>query len=600
MRLKAAVHALLAVLPRRLRLGWLAITPLAFGVAVMESIGAMLVFGLIRLMSEPEILGRTFWGITPGDYLPQGDALIPVLAIGLAGFYLAKNALALFVLDMRNALTTRSASLCASRLFTLYLSTPYDRVLERNSAELTRNLVDSVETAYRQVLGSCVSAGIEIGVALGLTILLILAGPVQSLAVLAGLILALFMLMRFTQSRFGRWGRRDQRLKGEVLKSAQQGFGVLKEVRVLGRTRYFADRFGQQQHALGALRRHALNWSVAPRYLVETIFVCGMLIVLAVLTGGGRSGPSALAMLGLYAYVGFRVIPAFNRIVEQLSLLRHGVGAVEALRGDLARLAAGEDAALPAQPPTPRGLKDSLQVIDLGYRYPAADSDALTGVSFTLRRGEALGIIGATGAGKSTLLDVLLGLRSPTRGRILADGRDIAADLPGWSASIGYVPQEISLIDDTLRRNIALGLDDAEIDEPRLVEAVRLAQLEDFIAALPEGLDTVVAERGLRLSGGQRQRVAIARALYHRPGLLILDEATSALDSATELAVTQAVRSLHGRVSVIVVAHRLSTVRDCDQLIRLEYGRVVQCGNFADLMAADPALARAAGLGLNP
>ena len=206
----------------------------------------------------------------------------------------------------------------------------------------------------------------------------------------------------------------------------------------------------------------------------------------------------------------------------------------------------------------------------------------------TIRSGESIGIVGPTGAGKTTLVDLVVGLLRPSSGRILIDGKDRGSHLSAWKRNIGYVPQSIFLIDDSLRRNIALGIDDSEIDESRVQAAVRLAQLERFVAELPHGLDTSVGERGVRLSGGERQRVGIARALYHDPGLLVFDEATSALDHPTEAAVNEAIEALHGQKTLLVVAHRLSSVRRCDRLVFLSNGRIKACGSYDELMRDDP------------
>jgi ABC-type multidrug transport system fused ATPase/permease subunit len=260
-----------------------------------------------------------------------------------------------------------------------------------------------------------------------------------------------------------------------------------------------------------------------------------------------------------------------NRLLNAVQSLRFGVPIIDSL---------AEEVKLEVPPPAPqRGQRTEftteIRLNDVRFTYPDAPSPALDAMSITIRRGESVGFVGPSGAGKSTLVDVILGLLAPAAGEVTVDGHDIRANLRGWQDQIGYVPQTIYLNDDTLRRNIAFGLADDVIDDGAVERAMASAQLTDFVRSLPDGVETVVGERGVRLSGGQRQRIGIARALYHDPAVLVLDEATSALDTTTESAVMDAVRALHGTKTILIVAHRLSTVEGCDRLYRLENGHVV-------------------------
>jgi ABC-type multidrug transport system fused ATPase/permease subunit len=233
----------------------------------------------------------------------------------------------------------------------------------------------------------------------------------------------------------------------------------------------------------------------------------------------------------------------------------------------------------------PMAFRTGISLENVSYRYPTGHADALSDVSLTMPHGSSVGLVGGSGAGKSTLVDIILGLLDPSSGRVTVDGVDIGSNVRGWQDQVGYVPQSIFLCDDTLRRNVAFGIPDGRVDEAAVRRALRAAQLEDFVAALPQGLDTTVGERGMKLSGGQRQRIGIARALYHDPQVLVLDEATSALDTETEKGVMEAVNALHGAKTLIIIAHRLTTVANCDLLYKLENGRVVQSGSFAEVVS---------------
>jgi ABC-type multidrug transport system fused ATPase/permease subunit len=276
-------------------------------------------------------------------------------------------------------------------------------------------------------------------------------------------------------------------------------------------------------------------------------------------------------------------MPSVNRIMTAIQVMRHAMPVVTTLASELESLAPQEAPGSGSQ----IELKRELRVEDVSFAYPSTEAPALHDVSLEIRAGESIGFVGGSGSGKSTLIDVILGLLAPQRGVIRVDGVDVRENLRSWQDHIGYVRQHIYLTDDSLRRNIAFGLRDADIDNQAVQRALRAAQLEDFVASLPQGLDTLVGERGVRLSGGQLQRIGIARALYHDPSVLVLDEATSALDTATEREVMSAVRALHGEKTVIIVAHRLTTVADCDRLYRLENGRIVQSGDPATLIPGD-------------
>jgi ATP-binding cassette subfamily C protein len=312
--------------------------------------------------------------------------------------------------------------------------------------------------------------------------------------------------------------------------------------------------------------------TLAIRLAVETSFICAMLLAVAVMTLSGRSAPEVVSLLSLYAYAGFRLVPSANRLMLNLSSLRYGRAFVAPLAEDWAL--AGTRRRPPRSPAAAAPFTRDIVVDRVSYAYEDGRAHALRDVSFTIRRGESIGIVGPSGAGKSTLVDVMLGLLTPSSGRVVVDGQNIAGDLDRWQSQIGYVPQDPAIIDDTLRRNVAFGVDDDAIDEPRVAEAIRVARLQELASALPSGLDTRLGEQGVRVSGGERQRIAIARALYHHPAVLVFDEATSALDDQTEREVVQAIDALRGARTIIVIAHRTSTVRTCDRLIMLDRGRV--------------------------
>jgi ABC-type multidrug transport system fused ATPase/permease subunit len=408
-----------------------------------------------------------------------------------------------------------------------------------------------------------------------------------AVVVVGGLLLLPLTLSRHATAR---WGQAVARLDAETLQTLQQSLGGVKEVKLSGRERFFLAQFDERVAGAGQLRTRYAVVASTLRMGVETVFVCGLLAVSLLLTL--ERGAAALPLLGLYAYAGFRVIPSANRIMMYISELRYSRAWIHDLRDDLA--------ALPPPAPAPGGAEPirftrAVALEGVSYTYADEADPVLVDVDLTIARGESIGIVGPSGAGKSTLIDLLLGLLTPTRGRITVDGRDVAGALRSWQRHIGYVAQEPFVLDDTLRRNVAFGVGDAEIDDQRVTAALRLAQLGEFVVGLPAGLDTMLGERGTRLSGGQRQRVAIARALYDEPEVLVFDEATSALDTPTERELIAALEALRGVKTLVVIAHRLTTVRHCDRLAVLRDGRLAAVGPWDELLARDAGFRALAG-----
>jgi ABC-type multidrug transport system fused ATPase/permease subunit len=316
-----------------------------------------------------------------------------------------------------------------------------------------------------------------------------------------------------------------------------------------------------------------------PRVGTETVFVVFIVGTLLVTQLAGGSPADKFPVLGLFAYSALRILPAVNRMLLSLTNLKSGQAALDIVHADLARLDA-----FPAPVSEPAlGFESAIVLDGISFRYDAGTPDVLAGIDLVITKGSSVGLVGPSGGGKSTLIDVLVGLLEPTSGSVLVDGVDIRAHVAGWQANLGMVPQVVFLTDDSLRRNIAFGLPDDEIDDERVAAAVTMAQLDELVAGLPAGLDTSVAEAGVRLSGGQRQRVVIARALYREPAVLILDEGTSALDNLTEAQIIETLNRLKGRFTVIAVAHRLSSVQDCDQIVVVEGGRITDVGSYDEL-----------------
>ncbi len=573
------------MLPARLRWQWALLGPLSLLTGALEAGGAFSAFGLIRIVGDPASVGAIPVAASVAKWLPWSDPGTVVLAFTvLVALYHVARCLALIAAAyVRYKVVGESQAEVGAAMLKGYLTVPYPFHFRRNSSQLIGNTGHAVSTAYSGVMDSAVAVVSEALVVAGVGAVLFTASP--RVTVLAGGLLAglLWLLLRLTRRAAQRLGAGDHALQATRLQSLRQALGGIKEIKALGREAFFYDAFTRQQRA--GLSLAYLNTTLAsvPPLVVEAAFVCGALAVIALASLGGRSGAETLPLLALFAYAGFRIVPSCNRIAWRVTQIRAGGAAVNALYEDYAAIAqlTATDAARQAA----AGPTDGIALHDVSYTYPGSASPALLGVSLRIGRGESMGIVGATGSGKTTLVDLVVGLLPPTHGSV---GRG--------AGGIGYVPQAIFLCDDSLRRNVAFGIPDAAIDEQRVGAAVRLAQLDSVVAALPLGLDTLVGERGIRLSGGERQRVGIARALYQDPEVLVFDEATSSLDGVTEAEVTRAIEALRGRKTLLVVAHRLSTVRRCDRLALLIDGRLADTGRFEELEERSPDFRRMAEL----
>jgi ATP-binding cassette, subfamily B, bacterial PglK len=556
--------------------------PMFIGMA-FETLGIGLIVPLLALFTQPDYVERVPalrpWLASLGN--PSHETLVIGATLALIAVYTCK-ALFLGFLAWRQAKFAfgMQASL-SQRLFAAYLRQSYTFHLLRNSAELIRNMTVEVSAVISSALIPGMLLFAESMVLIGVFVLLLCVEPLGALVVIGVLGLAAALFHRLTRRRISRWGLARQHHEGLRIQHLQQGLGGVKDVKLLGREAEFLEQFRvhNTQSAQVAQRQSALQQ--LPRLWLELLAVVGIATLVILMLAQGRALGAVLPTLGLFAASAFRLMPSANRIISGVQALRYGLPAIEVLLAELQPAAAAPPR---AGDRNATAFRETLQLDKVAFKYPGAAAPALNDLSLTIQRGETVGFIGTSGAGKSTLVDVLLGLLAPDAGQVRVDGADIQQNLRNWQDQIGYVPQSIFLTDDTLRRNVAFGLPDARIDEEAVWHALRAAQLEDFARALPAGLETMMGERGVRLSGGQRQRIGIARALYHDPAVLVLDEATSSLDTATERGVMQSVMALRGDKTLLIVAHRLSTVERCDRLYRMEAGGIVEEGSPGSML----------------
>lgn len=564
--------------------------------AIFETLGVGLVLPFIALLENPQQVEEA--GLSKWIYQTSGEPELRIfliwIGLGFIAIFLIKNVyLTILTYLQCRFIYDKQIELC-SRLFRSYLYSPYSFHLQRNSADLIRNLTTETSQFFNSVLIPGVLAITELAVLSCIALFLFLVEPITSLAAMAGSGLVTISFYRGVRLKLSTLGEARQYHQGKVIQTISQGLSGIKESKILGREKLFIDE--HQKHNISAARSLQFYQVVSqlPRFFIESIAIVGLMLIVVSVLAQGRSLGEILPVLSLFAAAAFRLMPSINRILNSVTAIRFSADSVYVLDNDLRELKSSlliNDKLIKSShelAPTQPTLDSKIDLQNVFYQYPGASENSIKGVSLTIARGTSIGFVGSSGAGKTTIVDMILGLLPPTQGRILVDGQDIYENLSSWQRLIGYIPQSIYLCDDTLRNNIAFGIPQDEINENWIESAVKSAQLTELVASLPAGLDTLVGERGVRLSGGQKQRVGIARALYHDPEVLVMDEATAALDNQTEAGVMEAVEKLSGEKTLIMIAHRLSTVKNCDRLYFMSRGKIIDSGTYDELCQRNP------------
>jgi ATP-binding cassette, subfamily B, bacterial PglK len=552
--------------------------------ALLEALGIGMIFAFVQVLIEPARIKELVWlkDIVGPIVASNEKSLLTLLVFGLLGVYIAKNATLLGFYYVQARFVAMNEYLLSARLVNSYLRGAYKLHLTRNSAEFIRNITGAITTVFSNVIVGFINLASEIAVIIALSAVMLLVEPMLSLGATLVSGLTVFVFFAVSKNRFVAWGEREQTLAKTILQALQQGFYSIKEVKILGRQQFILRSFKVPRLELAHVRIKLGTMSYAPRLWVESVIVSAVLLVVVFALSEGANSARILSALTLFAAAAFRMIPSMNKILISLSTIKNGAHGLELVYADFQTFLNNQEEESDKNG-TALTFSRTLSIENLSFAYPNGDGLTINNFDLTLRRGESLGLVGPSGSGKSTLVDIILGLYEPTKGQITLDGIGISESLASWRQQIGYVPQSIYIIDDTLRRNVAFAMDDDDIDDRKIEKAIRLAQLEELVRDLPEGLDTRLGERGVRLSGGQRQRVGIARALYRDPEVLILDEATSSLDTETEHEINNAIERLTGEKTLIIIAHRLSTVRKCTRLAYIRDGHLIDTGSFDEL-----------------
>jgi ATP-binding cassette subfamily C protein len=496
------------------------------------------------------------------------------------------NAFSAFVVYLIHRFGLMQNHRLQARLFERYLTQPYSKFATRNTSELGKNIAIEVGEVIDHVLFPIMHGTSRLFASLAIIGLLIAIDPVLAATVtaaLGGLYAGMYVVIQRRLQRHGKERARVEQVRHQVVAEAFRG---IKDVKSGGHERTVLDALVRPSLRFARISTAQRVQSALPKYLLEVIAFGSILVIVIYMLASQGTLEGVLPTLGLYAFASYRLMPAVQVLYESATQLRFYGAAVDILAADL--MPHTESALPPAIRPVPLPLEDVLELRDISFRYEQGDRPSVASLSLSISAGSTVALVGPTGCGKSTTVDLILGLLTADSGQILVDGHELDAD--GWRAwreGLGYVPQQIFLADTTIAKNIAFGIANGEIDHGAVRHAAKVAQIHEFISSLPEGYETVVGDAGVRLSGGQRQRIGIARALYRNPQVLIFDEATSALDNQTEQDFYTALAAETAKKTVILVSHRLSTVRNCDRLFMLDQGRVIAQGTYDDLEASN-------------
>jgi len=584
------VRRTMSVLDRPARVRFLAFALLSVLVAVIEAIGVATMIPLTELLvtangseSSIRMVDRFIDVSTPG----QAAAALAVVVLVA---FTVKAIAAIVLLRWAIGNSLRQEARIARRLFGRYLTAPATYHFAHNSAEFQRTLNESLLIVFRRSLPWVLAATADVFTLVAIAIVIAVSDPG-----LAGLAIGYFIVVALVYQRWigGRQKLAARRAHEEIAvryQQVQEPLQATKDLAILHREEFFVERFYQTKLNLADALRQLAFYQLLPRQFLDLALVLGAALMAGILFST-RPVDQALVGVGLFLTASFRLIVPLNRVMTVMTMSRTAQPAIDQVIDDLTTL---ERLAPPMSEDTVTAplARCALEARDVSYRYAEDLPEVLTGVSLRVEPGDDIAIVGATGAGKTTLLDILLGVLEPQAGEILVGERPIASCRTAWQLSIGYVPQNTVLIDDSIRANVAFGIDPDEIDDARIWEALRQAQIDGYVSGLERSLNTAVGELGVRLSGGQRQRLGLARALYHRPAVLVLDEATSSLDADTEARVMETIAQLRGALTIITVSHRLSTLKHCDRVYFLRDGRIGSVGSFDHLRTNEPEFAR--------
>lgn len=560
---------------QKLRIAELAILMVIGGFLEMCSVSLVIPF-MNAVMKPEETMAKWYAkAVCSLTGIQSARTFLVIMAVILAFVYILKNGYLLLEFHVQYRFVYGNMFEMQRRLLDNYIHRPYEYFLKVNSGEIIRIVNNDTPNAFI-LLSTLLSLFTELVVSGILIAAVFVITPFTTICMAVVLLFMLIVISAVIKPVLQKAGIMNQKASAGMNKWLLQSVHGIKEIKIMGKETYFQDNYDSYGYEyVKALRKNYIL-NITPRFFIEAVSMGTMFIVAAVMVYMGNDLEMIVPMLTAVAMAAMRLLPSVNRISSSIASIAYNEPMLDKLIENLRSISISS---LKEEKETRCrkivSLKEEIRLNDLYFHYPGAANDILSGVSLTIHSGESVGIVGSSGAGKTTAVDIILGLLHPQKGQILVDGTDISYDIQGWHEQIGYIPQMIFMLDDTVRHNICFGVDEKDISEDSMWRAIEEASLADFIRSLPEGADTEIGERGVRLSGGQRQRIGIARALYRSPSVLVFDEATSALDHDTEAAIMDSISRLRGMKTMIIIAHRLTTIEGCDHVYRVENGRII-------------------------
>lgn len=552
--------------------------------AVIETVGVASVLPFMAVVANPESALNNRYLRLAYDALDFGSMTAFLIFLGSASLVvlIVSNALSVLVAYMLQRFAMRQRHIIQTRLMAENLARPYESFLAANTAEIGENILKEVTEFIDGVLSPYLTLIARSVATVAILALLVVVNPLLAIATGVTLGLLYLLVFRFVRLKLKRIGAERYDVDRARYRTIAEAFSGIKDVKAAGREQTYLNAFSDASSRSSALTvtQHVIN--IVPKSGLEVVAFGGIVLIVLFLIGTGNNTATVLGTVTLYAFACYRLLPSLQQMYEAITQLRFSLRSLEVVESHVSELSEPFRRFDRARP---IGLRESIELVDVGFTYPDAETSSLSDVNLSIPSNHSVALVGTTGSGKTTIVDLILGLFRPTEGSVKIDGRELDEELlRSWQASIGYVPQHVFLSDDTIAANIAFGVAPEDRDRAAIERAARIAQVDEFVGQLPEGLDTHIGERGVRLSGGQRQRLGIARAIYNDPAVIVLDEATSALDSVTEGAVFDALGALAGQKTVIVIAHRMTTIKDCDIIYVVDNGRISQQGTYVELM----------------
>lgn len=546
--------------------------------AGLELLGVGLIYPLITIITTPDMVQENALLRWAYEMFSIGslEQFVLFFIWVLVAVYILKNIFLTAMYYGQYTFIYNNQLRLASQLIDCYLKKPYTYHLDKNSAEMVRNVMLDTERMF-QLLLTVLNVASEILISLMLGLFLLVTEPGMTIAVAITLLVTSVLYTMAVKGRVRDYGRQNQQYDGKMHQAVNQALGAVKDIKILHREKYFVNAFaGFGRKKMNAVKNSNFLGQV-PKYLVETVCIITVLISIAYKVQTGTPLGALVPTLSAFAAAALKLLPSVSKVSNYMNLIIFLKPSVDLIYRDLKET---EDMAGFEHRDREQGMlsekADRISVRHVSFAYPGTETDVIKDVSFDIPLGASVGLVGPSGAGKSTMADIILGILHPGSGEVLYGSMNVHENPLKWSKKLAYIPQAIFLSDESIRNNVAFGIETEDIEEEKVWRALEEAQLRGFVESLERGLDTLVGERGVRLSGGQRQRIGIARALYDDPEILVLDEATSALDNETETAVMEAIDRLQGRKTLIIIAHRLTTIKNCDMVFKVENGKVME------------------------